>query len=243
MGGYISLPVCVAARCAGVPIEIYELNAVPGKATKYLAPLATTIHTCFDQAQSFLPSTKCTSTAYPMRFALQSPIDKIELLKQLNFTPTRTTILITGGSQGSVFINKAILQWLKFNEYTRPRIQIIHQTGPTDTTNWKEIYNEYEIPALTFSYQDTMETYYHLADIIICRAGAGSLFEAMYLRKKTIVIPLTTRSTSHQKDNARAMQKAYPDLCTVVLESDIKKNNMTFFSAINASIYQESTPK
>lgn len=238
MGGYVSLPVCVAAWVLRIPIELYELNAVPGKASKVLARFATDIAVCFETTQAYFTTNKCSFVPYPIRFTYDAPMSTQQALEAIGFTPYRKTILIIGGSQGSQCINTTIENWLSLNEYAHSLIQVIHQTGSKATTDWNKLYASYDIPAITFDYNDTMHAYYQAADIIICRSGAGSLFEAVYFNKKIITIPLRTRSTSHQIDNAKAMAQRYPHLVTILDEAQVKKNNTIFFSAINSYIYE-----
>ena len=237
MGGYISLPVCIAAWMLRIPVELHELNAVPGRATKVLARFATTIVVCFEEAQKYFETKKCVVAPYPVRFALENQITTQAALAANGFQPGRKMILIIGGSQGSAFINTIIKDWLSLNEYAHSLIQVIHQTGKSTLTDWNKLYQDYDIPAVTFEYCADMHSSYQAADLIICRSGAGSLFEALYFNKPIITIPLQTRTTAHQIDNAQAMAHRYPDLVTIIHEKEIRTNNTLFFKAMNTHIY------
>lgn len=238
MGGYISLPVCLAAKALRIPIHLYELNAVPGKATKLLSYITRTMYICFAEAQKYLPAHKCVITAYPIRFqAHHKNISSHEAITQLKLVHGKKTIFISGGSQGSVSINNHIKQWLELNAHLHALIQIIHQTGAQDSTNWAHLYHSYDIPAVVFDYKDDLTVCYAATDVIIARAGAGSLFETLFFNKPTIIIPLETKSTSHQKDNAYAMAKAHPQLFTVITEQQIKKDNLKLFKEIHRHLY------
>lgn len=242
MGGYISIPVCLAARTLGIPIHLYDFDAKPGKATRFLSRYASKIFLCFEQAKSYLPAQKCELIEYPIRFnhALQTT-STTQALSHLPLLPNKKTIFINGGSQGSVFINNCIKEWLNFNTHLFSLIQIIHQTGTADKTNWHEYYKDLEIPALVFSYKEDLAWCYLAADIIICRAGAGSLFEALFFNKPCLTIPLETAATSHQKDNARALSAQYPALITMLTQQEIKNDNMSLFRVLNKYIYPQST--
>jgi len=221
-GGYVSIPVCLAAKLLRIPIELYELNIIPGKATKFLAPLADTIHICFEQTKQYLPAHTCTVAPYPLRFTEQDKqADKTAILQQLGFSPNKKTIVILGGSQGSLFINNTIKQALENNKKLHNNIQIIHQTGSHDPFNWPAFYKKNHISAIAFDYQDDIKKYYIAADLIVCRAGAGTLFEIAFFEKKCITIPLETATTAHQVDNAQAMAKRYPQLFTVVRQQEL----------------------
>lgn len=209
-GGLIAIPVCLVARALKIPITIYELNVTPGKATKFLAKFASELKICFKKTAALLPGIKCTLSAYPSRFSqLDYNLSKLAALnlvqtKNPDFTASKQTILILGGSQGSVFINQTIAKFIE-QLATQPsnlNLQIIHQTGHNDQTNWPEFYFKHQIPAIVFSYESALMPYYQLADLIICRSGAGTLAEIVPLKTSCITIPLQTDYTSHQLENA-----------------------------------------
>jgi len=132
-----------------------------------------------------------------------------KLLKKARTSPT---IIILGGSQGSVQLNKLIKQALFL--YKKP-IQVIHQTGSNDRLDWPVWYKEHAIQALVFPYHDDLSLYISAADLVICRAGAGTLFECMAYKKKMIVIPLEGVADDHQVANAYACQRNYQDAVTL----------------------------
>jgi len=238
MGGYISIPVCLMARLLCIPIDVYELNAVPGKATTILSYFSTRILVCFACAKKYFTRIECVEVPYPLRFGPAVKQVSAESIRiKLGLQPNKKTILITGGSQGSRFINTCIKQWITLNPHMHTLVQIIHQTGKAESASWKEYYAQHEIPAIVFEYQHDMAPYYQVADLIICRAGAGSLFEALFFEKHCIVIPLEISSTAHQKDNAWAMKQQYPQLVTVITEREIIHNNTALFSALHKRIY------
>lgn len=234
MGGYICLPVCWAAYLLHIPIELYDLDAVPGKTTRALKYHAQTIYICFEQAKAYLPIKKVKLTTYPLRFR-STDLAAIEPLVRLS--ESKKTLFINGGSQGSLFINERIKEWLSFNEHVHALIQIIHQVGTKDTFDWVAYYKELEINAIVFTYNDNLSPYYRAADIIIGRAGAGSLFEALFFNKPCIIIPLETKATSHQKNNAQAFCAQYPHLFTMITHDELKQDNMILFSALNKHIH------
>lgn len=238
MGGYITIPVCLAAYMAGIPIHLYDLDAKPGKATRFLKRYAQKIFICFEQAKEFLPEEKCELIDYPIRFNQEAQKMPQELaLEQLRLAVNKKTIFINGGSQGSVFINNCIKEWLDLNPHLYSLIQIIHQTGAGDPTNWHALYKDLEIPALVFTYKEDLAPCYSAADFIISRAGAGSLFEALFFKKPCLAIPLETTLTAHQKDNARALSSRNPELFTMLTEHEIKQDNIVLFRVLNKYIY------
>jgi len=233
-GGYISIPVCIAAHLLKIPIELYELNAVPGKAVKFLAPLAFKVWICFEKSTAYLPAKKCALTHYPIKFKDATTFStKEEALKTVNFSLDRKTILILGGSQGSLFINAAIKQMLERWPDAGKTIQIIHQTGALDRTNWSSMYAELNITYLVFGYSEALGDYYSAADLVICRSGAGTLAEVSFFNKKCITIPLETTTNNHQVDNAVAAAQMRPDLFSIINQNDITHNNKLLFQTVN----------
>jgi len=214
-GGITAVPVCCASYLLQIPIDLYELNAVVGKANRWLAPLANRIMICFPDAQRSLRSRACTLVPYPVRFALTEVNTKFDIRTSLGLTPHLPTILVLGGSQGSVQLNTLVKQALL--QYTKP-IQVIHQTGSNDHHDWSSWYSAQSIPALVFPYRDDLAVYIHAADLVVCRAGAGTLFECMAFKKKMIVIPLEGVADDHQVANAYACQRGYTDAITLRAE-------------------------
>jgi UDP-N-acetylglucosamine--N-acetylmuramyl-(pentapeptide) pyrophosphoryl-undecaprenol N-acetylglucosamine transferase len=237
MGGLISIPACFAARILRIPIELYELNAVPGKAVTFLAPWAHTIYICFEHAKQYLPAEKCRITPYPIRFTHQD-LNATLAPDKISFEIQRKTIFILGGSQGSVSLNALVKQWIETYPEMHTSIQIIHQIGSHDSTNWSAFYQKYGIPALVFTYYAALEECYNAASVIICRAGAGTLFEATFFKKQCITIPLETAYTDHQKDNAYTMAQLHPSLCTVLLQDTITKDISVLHDAIINALQQ-----
>lgn len=241
MGGYLSLPVCLAARFLRIPIAVYELNVTPGMATKWLSTFVTNLYVCFEKTQQYFPYKACTVIPYPVRFSQQDKnLSSLTARTYLNLNPTKKIILIIGGSQGSLFLNQSIKQWLALNTHVHPLVQIIHQTGAHDVASWKALYDTYEIPAIVFAYRQDLAQIYQAADLVICRAGAGTLFEVLFFNKPALVIPLETRATDHQAENARVMAHQYPALFTILYEHGIKTNNTVLFSTINKYLYTPS---
>ncbi len=105
-GGIVAIPVCIAAWLLRIPIELYELNAVPGKAAKLLSRFATTIYVCFAQTKKQFPNTMCKLAPYPIRFAQSDtkPTNRFP-----HFSDNRITLFVQGGSQGSQFINESVV--------------------------------------------------------------------------------------------------------------------------------------
>jgi len=240
-GGLIALPVCLAAFLLRIPIIIYELNVIPGKSTKFLAFFAQTIWYCFDEAQQHLPIQKSEKRAYPIRFSsCYTTLSSYEARKKLKLYPEKKTITILGGSQGSIFINHLIKQWVSTHSHIHNNIQLIHQTGSHDTLDWNKLYQKLSISALVCSYQDNPALWYVASDLILCRAGAGTLFEIHFFNKQCIVVPLETTTTLHQINNAYAMATQYPKHYIVLEQKALYTKPEQLFTCLN-KLYETST--
>ena len=222
-GSHIALPVCAAAWILRIPIELVALDVEPGKTLLALAPLATTVSTCFEQTKEYFPQKNCVLRPYPLSAYIRSlSSDRQELLTALNFDPAKKTLLIVGGSQGSVSLNNAIKTLIIAHPEIARTMQIIHQTGSSDATNWPAFYAQHGITAHAFAYDPQLVRYYGAADCIITRAGSGSLHEILYLKKPCIIIPLITNTTQHQRANAHAMRERHPDLVQVIEQEALR---------------------
>jgi UDP-N-acetylglucosamine--N-acetylmuramyl-(pentapeptide) pyrophosphoryl-undecaprenol N-acetylglucosamine transferase len=233
MGGIISLPVCFAAFILNIPIRLYELNAMPGSAVTFLARFATTIHCCFDVAKKQLPAHKYIQTAYPIRYSVSVlQVSKHEARKKLGIADHKKTVLVLGGSQGSHFINNLIKNLFETQPWLAGHLHIIHQTGNDVSTVWHDWYAQYHVDVHTFTYHDDLTAYYQAADVVICRSGAGTLFETLFFNIPLITIPLETHTTDHQIYNARALAQQYPTLVRVLLQKEIEQTPTLFVSKL-----------
>lgn len=217
MGGYPCIPAVVAARFLHIPCDMYELNVIPGEAVKLLARWCRNVFICFEKTRSFLPGAHCEKRAYPVRFT-EHTVTRDQACRELGFDPAKKILLVLGGSQGSQFMNQLMIDVLgEFGDVSR--LQIIHQTGEQGAQRMSAWYAEQGIPAHVFAFSSDMAPCYGAADLVIARAGAGTLFELLFFQKKSVIIPLITKTTDHQRDNAYAMAGEYPELFTVIDQS------------------------
>ncbi len=260
-GSHIAIPVCLAAWVLRIPVKLFEVNVLPGKTIKLLAYFAKEIFVCYAQTKNYLPAHKCILSNYPVKCVhadrMLSSKEALQIITaqetiatenhsaEKKLTPAKKTLLILGGSQGSLFLNQLIKKVLDSNtaavqnnvctapeKHVRDEIQIIHQTGDLDQTDWKRFYAQRDIPALVFTYRNQMAPYYAAADTIICRAGAGTLAELIFFNKKSIVIPLETKATDHQLNNALACAKEHPELITVLRQNELADNTQKLESLL-----------
>lgn len=224
-GGFICIPTCLAAKILGIPFELYELNVEPGKATKFLSKITKKVYTCFASTQNYLPGVQCVHFDYPVRFDQKDlTFNKQELLDRNQFTSNRITLLILGGSQGSILLNQVIKEMIENHPETANKLQIIHQTGASDPYGYAGFYQKHNIPAVVFGFHDKLQDFYNLSDLIISRAGAGSLFEIKFFKKPCIVVPHETAHTNHQIKNVLELAKEFPEQFCIIKQSNFNQN-------------------
>jgi len=224
-GGYIAIPTVLAAYVLRIPVELWELNATPGRALRFLSPYATRIYTCFIEAQKYLPQKKCAVAAYPIRYRQEEKITPERARNILGFDQQRVTLFILGGSQGSTSLSALMSALINQFPELAHKIQCIHQTGASDNTFWKTLYGQHNIPAYVFGYCHDLAPLLCAADIVISRAGAGAIFEIDFFEKTCVLVPLQTDLTSHQQDNALAYAHRQPDraYCCMTEQEALKK--------------------
>jgi len=93
-------------------------------------------------------------------------------------------------------------------------------------------------PAVLFSYDENIQNFYLLSDLVICRAGAGTLFELEFFQKRSIVVPLVADSTGHQVKNAQAMASEYPELFKLVYQDELVSNPEKFEKLILTMLFE-----
>lgn len=226
-GGFISLPVGIIARLLGIPVYLYELNAVPGKAAIFLSLFATRTFVCFDEAAALFPLHAYPIRGpYPLRFGKNDRLSKDEARRRLGIGPdVGKVLLVIGGSQGSFFINTIIPQVMEgVAALNAKNVFVMHQTGAHDVERVQALYKNAGVSANVFAFREDMEVLYSAADCAISRAGAGSLFELLFFEKPSIIIPLETVATDHQLDNGRAMERQYPQFFSVLRQGDIENS-------------------
>ena len=200
-GGFVSVPVVLAARRYKVPVIIHESDMTPGLANKIAIPSATKVCHNFPETAEFLPKGKSVLTGSPIRAELLKG-DKLNGLKMCDFTSGKPIIMVIGGSLGAVAVNKAVREALP--ELTSD-FQIVHLCGKGKTDESLNNKNGYK----QFEYiKDELKDLFAMSDIIISRAGANAICEIAALKKPSILIPLSANaSRGDQILNANSFKK------------------------------------
>lgn len=195
MGGYSSGPVGVAAWRLGIPLVIHEQNAIPGFTNRLLARLADRVFLSFPDVQGQINTGKAIWSGMPIR-------PEFHQLAAVERPASPLTLLVMGGSQGAHRINMQMLAALPFLEEWRPRLRIVHLTGPADLATVQEGYRQAHFHAEVMAFTAEMARYMAEAHLVLCRAGASTLAELTALGRAAIVVPYPYAANQHQEKNA-----------------------------------------
>ena len=221
-GGYVAVPVVIAASRMGIPIISHEADITPGLANKIASPHSKVICCNFEEtAKSF--GKKGVHTGSPIRKSiLNGDIKKAEAF--LNFTEKKPIKFITGGSLGSQYINNLIRRNL---DKLLISFNIVHQCGKgnLDESIKRDGYRQYEIIS------ENLADIFAVSDLIISRAGANIIFELLALKKPNLLIPLSKKaSRGDQILNANSFAKK--GYSVVLTEDEEDKYPWRFFEKL-----------
>ena len=223
-GGFASGPILYVAQLKGIPTFIQEQNSYPGITNKLLAKKVRKIYTAYDNLERFFDADKIMKTGNPVRKEFgKLDIDKHNAVKTFNLTPGKKTILSIGGSLGAHPLNEGILNIL--DKIKAKNYQIIWQTGKNDFENYKHLTDK-QIKVVPFI--SNMPDAYAATDLIISRAGAGTISELTLIGKPVILVPSPYVAEDHQTKNAKALAENY---AAVLLPE--KKLNRDLWKVIN----------
>ena len=220
-GGYIAAPAVIAARSLGLPTILHESNALPGKVTRLLSPWCSVVAIGFDAAAAYLGRTKTVCVGTPVRSQFRAAIADLANadLPDLSIPDHVPLIVVVGGSQGAVALNKLVRQcastWLEAG------IWLVHLTGDNDPEA-----NSFQHPhyiALPFYTQ--MAALFQRATLAISRAGAGTLTELAMTHTPSILIPYPYAAEDHQAYNATVFAQA--GAAITVRQADLTPERLT----------------
>lgn len=216
VGGYASGPTLKAAQQRGVPTLLQEQNSYPGVTNKMLAKRADAICVAYEGTDRFFPADKITITGNPIRRDLaECPLSRAEAKKALGFDPDRKLLLVVGGSLGARTINQSMLAGL--DALAATPVQVLWQTGRYMADACEQAAKAYsDVKAVTFI--NDMATAYRAADLVISRAGAGTISELELLGKPVILVPSPNVSEDHQRKNGQALVDK--DAAVMILDAE-----------------------
>jgi UDP-N-acetylglucosamine--N-acetylmuramyl-(pentapeptide) pyrophosphoryl-undecaprenol N-acetylglucosamine transferase len=205
VGGYASGPTLNMAAAKGIPCLLQEQNSYAGVTNKLLAKKAAKICVAYEGMERFFPAEKIMMTGNPVRQQLlDTTITHEDAVRSFGFDPTKKVVLIVGGSLGARTLNESVLQHL--DQIRKSDVQFIWQTGKFYSAEISERLKGQDIPNLTVTdFISDMGVAYKAADLVVSRAGAGSISEFCLLGKPVILVPSPNVAEDHQTKNAMAL--------------------------------------
>ena len=217
VGGYASGPTLKMAATMGIPTLIQEQNSYAGVTNKLLAKQAKKICVAYEGMERFFPQEKIILTGNPVRQTLVTEqVSREDAAKHFDLDPNRKTVLIIGGSLGARTLNETMIANLNMIQ-AHPEVQFIWQVGKIYIDQVKEALRAYSGELVCNSHIVTMpnlyvndfikhmEYAYGIADLVVSRAGAGSISEFCLLGKPVILVPSPNVAEDHQTQNALAL--------------------------------------
>ena len=206
VGGYASGPTLKVAGSMGIPTLLQEQNSYAGVTNKLLAKDAKKICVAYEGMERFFDKDKIILTGNPVRQGLRNhQTTREEAIASLGLDPNKRTVLILGGSLGARTINQCLMNHL--DKVKASGVQFIWQTGKIYIDEARAAVTQAgELPMLHVTdFISDMATAYSAADLVISRAGAGSISEFCLLQKPVILVPSPNVSEDHQTKNALAL--------------------------------------
>ncbi len=218
VGGYCSGPTLKAAQKAGIPTLIQEQNSYAGVTNKLLAKKADAICVAYEGMERFFPADSIHLTGNPVRKDLTDcALSQAQAKERLGFDAAKPLVLVVGGSLGARTINESIAAALP--DIEKAGIQMLWQTGKYGAEEWASRAEGCQGVRATVFIKDMAEAY-RAADIVVARAGAGTISELQLLGKPSILVPSPNVAEDHQRKNAEAL--ATRDAAIMILDSDAR---------------------
>ena len=218
-GGYVTLPVCLAAKKKGVKVFLHEQNMLPGKTNIYLSKKVDAVFVSFESGTRKL---KCKNIIYTGNPVSQRAIETKKYNKtDLGFSKDKKLIIIVMGSLGSTSVNEKLLDFLR--TFEREDTEILFITGKSSYT---ELNNNLIVPKSTkiVPFFDNLPSLMKSADLIISRAGASTIAEIMATRTPSILIPSPYVANNHQYYNA--LDLVNKKISYLIEEKDLNKESL-----------------
>ena len=203
-GGYASGPVVWRAQRRGIPTVLQEQNALPGVATRWLAGRARQIYLGFPEGRDHLrpgPATEVAALGNPIR--PPAPGDRGSALREYGLPLDRPTVLVVGGSQGALAINRTVAAAVSGG--LLEGLNLIWATGAAHAERFAPLSGP---GVVVRGFLDPIAIAYRAADLVVCRAGAMTIAEVCAWGKPSVLVPLPTAAADHQTRNAVALDAA-----------------------------------
>ncbi|MBN1338648.1 MAG: undecaprenyldiphospho-muramoylpentapeptide beta-N-acetylglucosaminyltransferase [Bacteroidales bacterium] len=219
-GGYASGSTLKAASMLGIPVLIQEQNSIPGKTNKLLAKSAKKVCVAFGGMEKYFDKNKIVMTGNPVRKEMLNIEDKRdEAIRFFDLDRSRPMILVVGGSQGALAVNRAVETHLGF--FRDEGIQLIWQTGKHYFTQAGASVSAMKLDNVKpFEFIRRMDLAYAASDLVISRAGAIAMSEIALAGKPAVFVPLPSAAENHQMINALAF--AEREAAWVIRDNEVR---------------------
>lgn len=195
LGGYSSGPVLLAAKIKGRRAVIMEQNLHPGLTNRILSRVVDRVFASYEESAAYFPRARVVIAGNPVRWQRLPEVARDE----------KFTLLVFGGSAGAHRINVSVVEALKALPDLASGLRVIHQTGEADLAAVKRAYGLLPFEAEVVPFIDRMDQAYARADLVLCRAGAGTIAELTVFGKGAILVPYPYAAYDHQRANAQAL--------------------------------------
>jgi UDP-N-acetylglucosamine--N-acetylmuramyl-(pentapeptide) pyrophosphoryl-undecaprenol N-acetylglucosamine transferase len=225
MGGYSTGPVLLLAALLGLPTAIAEQNAVAGRTNRILGRFVRRVFISFPESKADFPRAKVRITGNPVRRELLEAAHGIDPPRWQAQPEETFHLLIFGGSQGALAINRTLMAALPSFSTLPFRLEVMHQAGSQLLHELGEAYSSAGISHRVLSFIERMDEAYRWAHLVLCRAGATSLAEIALFKRPSILIPLPHAADDHQSKNARLFENA--GAAIMIQERDLTGETLT----------------
>ncbi|MDA3816260.1 MAG: undecaprenyldiphospho-muramoylpentapeptide beta-N-acetylglucosaminyltransferase [Prolixibacteraceae bacterium] len=205
VGGYASGPVLRAAAKTKIPTLIQEQNSYAGITNRLLAKKARKICVAYDNMDKYFPAAKIVFTGNPVRKELLEGLSKVDEARTFyKLDPHKKVLLVVGGSLGARTINQSMMHGLE--QLKNSNIEVIWQTGKFYYDSITKELEGKELPNIhVHQFLSRMDLAYSVADMVISRAGAGTISELCLMKKPSFLVPSPNVAEDHQTKNALAL--------------------------------------
>jgi UDP-N-acetylglucosamine--N-acetylmuramyl-(pentapeptide) pyrophosphoryl-undecaprenol N-acetylglucosamine transferase len=208
LGGYASLPVCIAAIRQNLTLVLLEQNVVPGRANRLLARWATGVCTMFAESEEYFSRrASILHTGNPVRGSIVARAAEC-VHEATQFRDADPVLVVLGGSQGAHGVNEIVIDMLPSLAPHLAGWEVIHQTGGRDVEMVREAYESWRIRCTVVPFIEDIAAVYSRATLAIARAGATTLAELAVSGIPSILFPYPHAASNHQWHNAQAFRRA-----------------------------------
>ncbi len=223
-GGAVSGPILLAGFLLRKKTVIFEPNVVPGLTNRWLSHFVDMVIVVFNSTKAFFKTKKQIQFPFPVR----SEMSRITLKDQLDGSNKSLRVLVLGGSQGSFVINQVVSKVITSDT----GFSFVHQTGKKEFEYLKKLYSDFE-NVRVFSFLHKIHEFYEWADVVIGRAGTGTISELSATGRAGILVPLASSADNHQLKNAQDLERKSAVILIEESQFTVKRLTNTLEDLVN----------